>query len=399
MVFLDINTFFSLKAGGIRTYHLAKMEWFARQTEHRYVVVHPGPCHREISVGPAVNRSEVFGPALTKDASGYRLLLDYWRVLQIIRRERPAVLEAGDAWLTGLFCLVLKKSGWYDGRLISFFHSDPVPSYFLPWANRGNFKALKKILVRCAGRIFYSVQRQYDCTIVSSRTMEKSLNQQGIKNVACLPFGVPLRFLDSPTKFSNPIGTDSTNRLTPPSTASASHPIRLLYAGRLDAEKGMDVLLAALPELLSRSNVHVTIMGRGAFADRLAAFAAPNFEYLGFVDSPEKVLEIYDRSDILLAPGPFETFGLGVLEGMARGLAVVGPDQGGTAELLLQAQGQFVFRAGSPKDFLRAVDEALSSPILEASKKSRKLAVVYGSWDAAIGRMVNHHLRAGENRP
>lgn len=43
MIFMDINTFHGPKAGGIRTYHNAKVAFFARQTRDLYCLVYPGP--------------------------------------------------------------------------------------------------------------------------------------------------------------------------------------------------------------------------------------------------------------------------------------------------------------------------------------------------------------------
>ena len=53
----------------------------------------------------------------------------------------------------------------------------------------------------------------------------------------------------------------------------------------------------------------------------------------------------YASHDVLLAPGRFETFGMAALEAAAAGLVVVGPDQGGTGELLRQIASPLMFPA------------------------------------------------------
>ena len=372
MIFLDINTFFSPKAGGIRTYHQAKIAWFQARSGHRYYLVSPGPKHRVRKLGPSVTLVEAYGPAVTGDPSGYRILLDYVRIFELIRNVKPDVLEAGDPWLTGIFCLALKKAGLYKGLLVSFYHSDPIPSYLKPWAERGRFRVMKLILTSLAGKLFYRMQRGYDLTVVASRTMEAGLRQKGISSLAYLPFGVP-------PSFFKPV----------PARGDGRH--RLLYAGRLDREKGVDLLIRALPHLLAKENVEVSVIGRGCFAAHFKAITHPRFYYLGFLEDPEAVRGVYDRHDILLAPGPFETFGLGVLEAMARGIVVVGPDSGGTGELLGQTASPFVFNSGDPVDFLRAVDTALAANHRLHSEKSRALAVRYGTWDEAICRMADYY--------
>lgn len=377
MVFLDINTFFSPKAGGIRTYHRAKIEWFKRHPGLGYRLVFPGPTRKESPESGNVILSEAYGPALTRDSQGYRLLIDFPRVYRIIREADPQVLEAGDPWLTGLFCLALRKLRLYRGLLVSFYHSDPVPTYFEPWAARGRWPWLRAPLAKTAAFLFYRLQREYDLTAVSSRAMEERLKARGVRAVARLPFGVPSHFLE---------GAFVPDARPAPGEAGPG----LLYAGRLDRDKAADMLLEALPDLL-RCNVQVTVMGRGALAGEFAAFRHERYRYLGFVPDPGKVRDVFDEHHVLLAPGPYETFGLGVLEGMARGLVVVGPDAGGTGELLREAESPFSFAAGDPDAFLAAVMKALACDWRAESVRSRSLALRYGGWDDAIGRMVKRY--------
>ena len=130
----------------------------------------------------------------------------------------------------------------------------------------------------------------------------------------------------------------------------------------------------------------------GAWADRFAELRHPSFTYLGFLDGPAEMRRVYDGHHVLLAPGPYETFGLGVLEAMARGLVVVGPDKGGTGELLREADSPFIFKAGDGEDFHRAVGAAIACDWGRESALSRELALRYGSWDQAVGRMVDRYL-------
>lgn len=393
MIFLDINTFYSPKAGGIRTYHQAKIEWFRKHPGVGYYLVHPGPGRRERSEAENVTLVEAYGPALTRDPSGYRLLIDFIHVFALIRRTRPDVLEAGDPWLTGIFCLLLRKLGLFQGLLVSFYHSDPVPSYFEPWAERGLLKPLKRPLIKAAAALFYRLQRGYDLTVVASKSMEDRLRAQGVRAVAHLPFGVPAHFLADFPQRSNRFHDAY------PAAPAATEKIRLLYAGRLDPEKGIDLILEAVPEILKRSNVYVTVAGRGSRTPWFAAFRHPRFEFLGFVDDPARMRALYDGNDVLLAPGPYETFGLGVLEAMARGMIVVGPDKGGTAELLRQAKSRFIFETDNLGDFLHALERAIGSDRNAESERSLELSRRYGTWDDAIGRMISRYSARLGARP
>ena len=272
VIFLDINTFYVPKAGGIRTYHRAKLDWFARQNEHVYCLIYPGPSHRVERPAPSVYLIQVYGRALTADPQGYRLMLDYFRVTRWVQKLRPDVIEAGDAWLTSLYCLALRASGLWKGLLVSFYHSDPVPSYLIPWSRRGGW--LRRSIAKMGSNLFYAMQRQFDWTATASRTMELSLRQKKVEHVRRLPFGVnPVFFNAIPFGKGKP---ESNPKL-----------LRLLYAGRLDKDKGIELLLEVLPALLDDPSFYMTVAGRGAFADRFASIRHERFHFAGFLTGEE----------------------------------------------------------------------------------------------------------------
>ena len=80
------------RGGGIRTYHRAKIDWFARHPQHTYYVVRPGPTYKEESLHPNVILVECFG---IRTGDAYRLLLDYVSVLRLIRPSTRARKPSG----------------------------------------------------------------------------------------------------------------------------------------------------------------------------------------------------------------------------------------------------------------------------------------------------------------
>ena len=167
----------------------------------------------------------------------------------------------------------------------------------------------------------------------------------------------------------------------------------------MDREKGIELVLAALPQILRDDDVKISVMGRGSFADRFMAFQHPRFTYLGFLEGQDEVCRVYDAHDILMAPGPFETFGLGVLEAMARGMVVVGPDAAGTGEMLREVKSPYIFKQEDLADFLRALGAARTAERAADSANARELAQSYGSWDDAVERMVTYYanvVKSGE---
>lgn len=373
MHFLDINTFYAEKAGGIKTYHRAKLGYFLRHPEHTYTLIAPGPKFNISELADNVRVIHIYGPRLSRDDGGYRLLLDLPSVYRLLKNLKPDVLEVGDPWLSGLFSLLMRKSGAFNGLLASFHHSDAVHAWLEPWATSGKIPLPhRRWLAQLSARGFYNIQSRYDVTLVSSRFMERHLSQWGVKNVVRRGFGTdPLFF--SEKKSAN------------------GEQIKLLYAGRLGVEKGAGLLLSQLENILEQPNVTLTVLGRGKFEREFSSFKHPRYTFGGYVSDRAELARIYREHDIFLAPGPHETFGLGVLEALASGLVVVGPDCGGTAELLTEANLPFIFETNNAKDFTRAITDAIETSLPRYARRAREAAARYGEWDEAIGRMVQFY--------
>lgn len=105
--------------------------------------------------------------------------------------------------------------------------------------------------------------------------------------------------------------------------------LRILFLGRLDARKGLDVLLRAFPAVLkSVPGVRLAVVGRGPMDKRTRQTAeelgiSGSVEFLGPA-LPEDLPRLYADCDVYCAPGlGGETLGIVLLEAMASGAPVV----------------------------------------------------------------------------
>jgi hypothetical protein len=167
----DLSPFYCNQGGGIRTYHRARIDWFRRQTRHRYVLISPGPSSSTIHVGPAVTCIRAFGPALTHETDRYRLLLDYPAVRRTIMELQPDVLEVQDQWLSAPLGLLMRRRREFRGLLTSFCHSEPLTTYIEPFLDRIPFQGVRNRLGGWARRGLAIEQRQFDLTLVPSETL------------------------------------------------------------------------------------------------------------------------------------------------------------------------------------------------------------------------------------
>lgn len=136
---------------------------------------------------------------------------------------------------------------------------------------------------------------------------------------------------------------------------------RVLFVGRLDRQKGVDVLLAAIQGVEDR--ISLKIIGEAVVADSAQQFTPPaSVEYLGW-KSQEDVARYMNACDLLVVPSRWEGFGLVAIEAMRAGKPVIASAVGGLTEIITDGVTGTLFpseNAGALRDALLAgTDEEL----------------------------------------
>jgi glycosyltransferase involved in cell wall biosynthesis len=143
--------------------------------------------------------------------------------------------------------------------------------------------------------------------------------------------------------------------------------------GRLQRWKGQDRLLRAQAILRERGHdLHVVIVGGDSFGFEPGyAQSLPRIVgELGLEDRVTMTGEVADagpyieQMDILVNASDPEPFGIVLLEGMARGVAVVAVNAGGPTEIVTDGQTGVLARSGAPEDLADALEPLLVSPAL-----------------------------------
>lgn len=175
----------------------------------------------------------------------------------------------------------------------------------------------------------------------------------------------------------------------------------VLFAGRLEYEKGVQTLLRAVRGLKdSGLPVRLIVAGDGTYRGALEEQARKlrlvrPVTFTGFLDRAELVAR-YRAADVAVVPSIYEPFGIVALEAMAAGTPLIVSATGGLAELVDDgATGLCVppEDVGALGDALRRVLEEPAFGQALALRAHARLEAAY-SWDAVARRTVTAYERA-----
>ena len=117
-------------------------------------------------------------------------------------------------------------------------------------------------------------------------------------------------------------------------TRQADGRVRVLYAGRLTKEKGVDLLADAFLAAQARDpRLELVLAGGGPEEHALRERLGGSATFLGWLEG-EELARAYADADLFLFCSETDTFGQVVLEAQASGLPVVAVDAGGPSELI-----------------------------------------------------------------
>lgn len=183
-------------------------------------------------------------------------------------------------------------------------------------------------------------------------------------------------------------------------------PLRVVFVGRLIANKGPEVLIEALVQLAQRGIVvDARIIGDGPQRGDLERRVrnAGIVDRVTFVGRSAEVPAELRRADVMVRPSLTEGLSLAMLEAMASGVAVVATDIPANAEVIRHDRSGWLVPVGDAA----AVADALA--ILSADPERRRALVVEGlavardlSWDATAAgtaRVLQLAMTPVEDRP
>jgi spore coat protein SA len=191
----------------------------------------------------------------------------------------------------------------------------------------------------------------------------------------------------------------------------------VLFLGRISPEKGLHVLVEALPRLLERvPDAQVVFCGafaglrsplpsrdrrelaghppewRAYYPQQLQRLAAPYGRHVVFAGpiSPVELPLVYALADVYVQPSLFEAFGLPVAEAMASGVPVIGSDAGGIPEQVDDGVTGYLFPFGDSAALAGALTRVLCDPSLGAAlgRAGRERVRRLATWELAAEQLA-----------
>ncbi|MCL2481144.1 MAG: glycosyltransferase family 4 protein [Spirochaetaceae bacterium] len=124
--------------------------------------------------------------------------------------------------------------------------------------------------------------------------------------------------------------------------------LEILFVGQITPEKGIDRLIRIVQKLSEERKVRLSIIGNGTLRRILMKKTKNNpiINWVGFLNSPEKVGEYYAKSDVTVLPVRWdEAFSYIPIESLSSGTPVIASRLGGTTEIIQEGKTGFLFTA------------------------------------------------------
>lgn len=167
---------------------------------------------------------------------------------------------------------------------------------------------------------------------------------------------------------------------------------RIVFLGRLHAQKNVDLLLAATARL--RYPAHVVLVGDGPDRGRLEELRdrlglRGRVTFLGFVGH-DRVPALLRGADLLVMPSRYEELGTALVEAMHCGLPIVATRTGGIPDLVGDGTGGLLTEPGDVDGLAHAIDRLVADPALRRrlGERGRERAVDY-RWDGLAAQVLD----------
>jgi len=335
-----------LDAGGVETYLLSLSKLLGRRFEVFLAAPASGGFHsRAARAGLGVVPWATGFPTDESAAGNLRRILEACRADIVHVQDLPSALTAGRA---------ARRAGLPIVRTVHL----PAPLTasgpgLRAWLRRGYYAALERHAHhRLADRVIF----------VAHSAMVGALSSGAVPRRAA-------RFVPNGVGQGRHSLNAAERRKTRARHGASSSTTVLCFAGRLDRQKGVDILIDAIARLEARADVQAWLLGDGPDRAALEARTRRNgtdnlVRFLGYREDVRPVLR---AADAFVLPSRYEGMPLALLEAMAAGLPCIVSDVGDCGLLVREGACGVVV----PTENRAALADALGSVLAQPHRRRR----------------------------
>ena len=377
---LDCNNFWSPSGGGVRRYHLEKLEYFKNREDVNYVfVMHDNKTYSE-KIGPNATIEHIKVPKVIGNWE-YRYLFKRAPLEPVILKHQPDIIEVGSPYVMPSIVKSIVRQNDLKTKVFGFWHADFPVTYVGRFLKNSPF-GLRKLGERLAWKYARKNYAYMAGILVASKAIMKRMGVNGIDHTFYCPLGVNQELFHPQKKDPTLI-----ERLR------AGNPNRLIlfFPHRFSKEKGLHTLLKAYDILAESMSVTPALVMAGTGPlEHLAKKAVNKYDHVhfeGFIQKKEQMATYYASADLGFALSEWETFGLSLVEALSSGLPLISSGKGAAPEHIINSGAGVMLQEVSAKYLANAIMEFSQIHNPDWSIMARKYAEGF-SWSQCFDNQL-----------
>jgi alpha-1,6-mannosyltransferase len=396
---VDFNSMFSFSGGGIRTYHMRKLAYFAGRADVAYSMIAPSD-HDGVEEHGHARLYHVKTPSLLR-VRNYSIVIEPRKLLRLVDELQPDLIEAGAPYTDPLLARLIARqarrapgAGAGPGAVIVGFWHTHYPSAYLEFYGSRVSPGFGRALGRLGWKLARRTYGFFDATIAAADCIIEDLREAGISRVIQCPLGIDIEAF-------HPRHRDAGKRRQVGAEGDGKERPVVFFPHRLLAEKGIVQVVEAVPRIAEATNAVFVFAGTGPEQPRVEALCREREDchFLGFVDGPGEMARWHASADVTFGLSAWETFGFSVLEAMASGVPLVAADRGAARDWVGRAGCGVLVPHGDTEALVRATIELLQRPDrAELGAAGRAFVAAHFSWEQTFERMLHYYRRLVEAR-
>jgi len=381
-IVLDINNFWSPSGGGVRRYHLQKMEYYQKkQTDYKLVFLMQDNHNWVEEISPTLTIEHVKAMKVPGKWWEYRFIYRANHIRPYIEKYNADIIEVGSPYVLPAAVRRACEGLEHKPMLTGFWHADFPVTYIRRTFGRVN-ELLGKQLENVAWAYARYQFKNYQGIQVSCKEVMERMRSRGLLNLHWLPLGID-------SDLFTPACRDST--LVEELKAGNPNRLTMFFPHRFCKEKGVSLLLDAYPIVCKELGVEPALVFVGT-GNRIslveeAVKKYKHVKYAGFIKKQEDMTRWIASCEMGFALSGWETFGFSILEAMSCGQCLIGANTGAAAEHIRESGGGIILPEMTPKALAKAICETAENEekMQEMGKNGRGYAERF-SWNACFER-------------